>query len=209
MRILKSMAGAIAAGTLAVSAGTAGAQTVQYTTCYYFISGGSCTPGSTTAETFVSGVNSATLTFVGQALTTVTAPTFIDFGTVAVTATTGGGFTFNGTQQVFLSILQTLPTPGGTATVAGTYSGSIIDGTSSTAIINWNSPSRFATIGSATYEVERLSAGQTSINAASTGPQTVRGFVSVTATPEPGTIALFATGLAGLIPVVIRRQRKA
>lgn len=38
----------------------------------------------------------------------------------------------------------------------------------------------------------------------------VTGFITVTsASPEPGTIALFATGLVGLIPVVRYRRRKA
>ncbi|MEP6495577.1 MAG: hypothetical protein ABJF01_23020 [bacterium] len=39
-------------------------------------------------------------------------------------------------------------------------------------------------------------------------PVALTGNIHVTSTPEPGTTALFATGLAGLIPVVRMRRRK-
>lgn len=92
--------------------------------------------------------------------------------------TSGTGVSFGG-QQLFLQILQTLPSLG-TATVVGSLSGTIIDGSQSTAMINWKQPSRFATIGNATYEVERSGQEPTPINAASSGPQTIRGFVTLT-----------------------------
>jgi hypothetical protein len=193
-----------AAVTLAaVSAPPAAAQAVQYSTLYSFTG----LPGSYSALTsniFTSATGTATLTFTGQPVTLVTAPSFIDYGTVAVTGAQGT-FNFTG-QQVFLEILQTLPTTGN-AVVVGALSGAITGNTQSNAIINWNSPSRFATIDGTTYELERLGSGFTSINAETTGPQTIRGYVSTTTTPEPASMTLLATGLAGVFGAV-RRKRK-
>jgi hypothetical protein len=36
----------------------------------------------------------------------------------------------------------------------------------------------------------------------------VTAFIKTTVTPEPGTTALFATGLAGLVPMIRLRRRK-
>ena len=201
---MKSITSRVLAALVAgvVAASTASAQT--YSTCYSFIPFGSC--ADPVAFTYGSGGNTATLTFTGQAVTTVTAPTFLDFGTVQVTGVAGTGFTFDGTQTVFMRISQTAPS-GGSAIVGGLFSGGITSTTSSTAIINWNSPSRFATIGVATYEVERLTVGLTPINASSTGAQTIRGFVTVV--PEPSTVLLMSAGLAGLGFFGFRRKKNA
>lgn len=198
---------ALVAGLGVTFSATAAKAQVQYCTQYSFtnvFASTTCGLGDSRTFTNVGGtVGTATLTFTGQALTGVATPTFADFGLVQVTGSTGAAQGLAGT-SVFVRILQFLPTSG-QATVLGAITGSV-DGTSSTGVINWNNPSRFATIGAVTYEIERLSNGQTPINAQSSGPQTIRSYITSSVVPEPSTYALMATGLAGLLVTARRRK---
>lgn len=198
-----------AATGLALSATAAGAQDLSFCTQFSYtnsFASMSCGLGDTRTFTNVGGTGAATLTFTGQTLAFITAPSFADLGTVQVTGATGANQMLSGT-QIFLRILQFAPATPGMATVVGSMSGAI-GGTSSTGIINWSTPSRFATINGVTYEVERLSLGQTSINAQTTGPQTIRAFVTATTVPEPSTVILLGSGLALLGGVAARRRRQ-
>jgi hypothetical protein len=203
MRFTTKMLSA-AAAAIAVSATGAQAQDLTYCTQYSFTNtflNNTCGTGD--QITITNGVNTATLTFAGQAATLVTGPTNIDYGTVTVSAASGSPRPVDGT-SIYLRILQFAPAVPGQTTVLGTMSGSI-GLTQSTAIINWNNPSRVATINNVVYEVEALSMGRTSINSQTSGAQTIRGTVAVI--PEPSTYALMGSGLAGLLGVASRRRR--
>lgn len=196
----QKLATALALGAITTAAAQA-QTTVQYSTLYSFTG---TNYSALATKLFGTGTSSVLLSFLGQTPTTVTAPSFIDYGVVQAVGA-GSASMFNG-QQIYLEIVQTLPTTG-MATVVGSISGAI-SMNSSGAIINWNQPSRFATIGAETYELERLSNGQTSINAPTSGPQTIRGYVTAASTvPEPSTWALMGTGLVSLAGVAARRRR--
>ncbi len=207
-----------ALGVVAVSASVAGAQVgsiaatcgvatildtdVCYSTQYSF---DGVTFGTDVFKVFSNATASYELRFAGQPTTTVSGVpfSFIDYGTVTASGTSSASLDLSG-QQIWMRIIQTSPTAG--SGVVGGLFGGTISGTASQAFINWNNPDRFETIGPVTYEVERFGQGFTSINAPSTGTQTIRGAVVNSVVPEPSTYMLLATGM-GALGLVARRRR--
>ena len=184
---------------LVLTASVAGAQPVSYMTQY------SCGNGAF-LDVAVCAFGGVTLTFTGQALTPVTAPTQIDYGTVLASALGGSAFTFAPGTFVQMALIQTSPVPGQAVTI-GTMSGTIFSNTQSLASITWTP--NVLDIGPIHYTIENLSGGVTPINAPSTGAQTIRGTVVNTTTPEPATYGLMATGLVGLFGITRRRKATA
>jgi hypothetical protein len=218
MRVTHRVASLLAVGMIGLGS-TAGAQ-VTYSTTGFFTGTNSsvCTStSSATAATIATCTGGAivpfTLVFRGLTATNVTGP--IDFGTLDLTATGPGSLTLSPGQLFFnLIVTQTTPGPTGSVTPVGGLTGSITSGGVNSSTLIWTpTPTTFS-----------INGAQYAFNFDASGPASGIGYVipldqtgipstalkgSVTTTPEPGSIALFATGLAGLIPVAIRRRKNA
>lgn len=170
---------------------------------------GTFSNGSNTI-TFGSGANTTTLTFAGST-NTVNTPSNSNFGDIIATSTgTGaavtGGFTltFNVTSPII-----------GSDTAAGTLSGSLATN-QSTAFLLFNDAT--ANVQGITFTVNQPAIGIALVppttgagGAASPGTTTIQGQVTGGAAPipEPATMILLGTGLAGVIAKVRRRRRRS
>jgi hypothetical protein len=78
-----------------------------------------------------------------------------------------------------------------------------------TSSLVWMPGTSTITIGPVTYSLIVDNTGNIVINAPTTDqtPNLTAVKASIVATPEPSTVALMATGLFGLIPVIRRRRR--
>ena len=196
----------VGAATIALSALPAAAQQVSYTTTGTF-SGTGCTATSCNFGGF-------TLAFqpIGSTVNYL-APTFVDLGQFLTscaacapntTASIPAGVTFT------LTINQTSPAPG-TDGFLGTITGALSFNLSSSTLF-WTPSSTSLTIPPATYALvlDNINNG-INITAPTTNettnPTTVKAYV--TATPEPSTVALMATGIIGLVPVIRRRRNNS
>lgn len=173
----------------------------------------------TNSITYGSGANTVTLTFVGanQSLTNPPAPVnsagayLTNYGHIDVTVTGTGATITPGTFTLQFS--QTVPSPGG-ASLTALLSGTITPD-SSTALLRFNQStntrvflppdSNFAFI---VYTLEFVGPGQINILAPNVngGTTNINGVAGPV--PEPATLALLGTGLAGLAAGVRRRRRR-
>lgn len=201
---VRGLARAVLVGTAAVALGAipASAQLVTFSTVGTF-TGASCVANVCTVAPF-------SLTFVNAGSNTYLAPTNVDLGSFSVTCagctTTPVASAFSGITFT-LQVAQTAPTAG-----AQTYTGSVtgsLGWNPITSSLVWMPGTSTITIGSVTYSLIVDNTGNIVINAPTTDqtPNLTAVKASIVATPEPSTVALMATGLFGLIPVIRRRRR--
>jgi hypothetical protein len=112
-----------------------------------------------------------------------------------------GGVTFT------LTITQTTPS-GGTGTFTGAVAGAFTF-SPTTSTMKWTPTTSTIQIGTVTYSLVTDNTGNINIVAPATGfnPNLTNVKANIVATPEPSTVALMATGIFGLVPLIRRRRR--
>lgn len=226
MRVTHRALSVLAIGMIGFGS-TAQAQVNFFTTGYFTgTQSGACTPSVPMGASFAScATTNFSLQFFGNTYNNVEGG--IDYGHFDLTANSNnapldfGPLGASPSDLMFhLVIHETGPTPA-TFETMGLIVGSIHVGppgnTQST--LFWDPLPQTFDIGSAHYSFIFDNSGlaanagylipldQTHLGMGPGSSATFKG--NVTTTPEPGTVALFATGLAGLLPIVIRRKRKS
>jgi hypothetical protein len=143
------------------------------------------------------------ITFTGLGSTSLSTPTGSSFGNFQTFVSGQGAIAASGTFT--LTITQTVPTAGSDS-FASTFSGLFSASNSGTGVVNFTTTS--VTIGSVTYEITNNPLNLVP-PASNNGITTVQGLITSTSTPvpEPTTVVLLGSGLAGL--AAMRRRRLA
>jgi hypothetical protein len=203
---VRGLARAVLVGTVAMALGSlsAAAQTVTYTT-----SGAFTGTGCTTSSCVFGGF---TLSYSPGSGTYAPPVSNIDMGQFSLAFAPGGGnpATIAGDVVFTLTVNQTSP-----SNQSGSFAGSVsgtIGWNPATGSLTWAPTSTNLTLGVVTYALVTDNTGKIGIVLPTPNTDQNPNLTSIkadlTTTPEPSTVALMATGMFGLIPVIRRRRKE-
>jgi hypothetical protein len=193
----------------AIATESAGAQ-VNFTTQGFFSGPGIAGLGCTTVAAVTAQCTGGgfTLVFTGTAGINLANNTITQLGTFSLT---GAGNVTVPAGAAFFTLLVNQTTPsGGTGTFLGAITGTVntTGGTNFSSLI-WT-PNQFVGIGSTQYQMIYDNVGpgaNIGLGIPINNTRAITALVTTSVVPEPSTTTLLVTGLAGLIPVVVRRRK--
>ena len=151
------------------------------------------------------GGTGVTVSFIGSTQT-VDATTFASLGDIIIACVGGGtgcasrslaGLSLN------ITVVQTVPLPGGTSSISSGAITGAIAGSTSSGQITWTTPNTIS-IGSISYGVQNNPLALVPPSSFG-GDTTIQGVITDRTVPEPSTYALLASGLVAL--GLLRRRR--